>query len=117
VSHAGKDPEIVSGGTVSEVGRGLDQRAAAVRASHRSPYLDTRWDSVFDFIVQIGVMVGNGSGASTANSPCSAADAPPVTLVSDWKLLEIRHVCFAACRSSVRQPVFSGPKSPDAPEP
>ena len=37
MSHAGKDPEIVSGGTVSEVGRGLEQRAAAVRASHRSP--------------------------------------------------------------------------------
>jgi uncharacterized protein DUF2779 len=40
-----------------------------------------------------------------------------VTLVSDGKPREIRHLRFAACRSSVRQRVFSGPKSPDAPGP
>jgi hypothetical protein len=44
-------------------------------------------------------------------------DVSPVTLVSDGKPREIRHLRFAACRSSVRQRVFSGPKSPDAPEP
>lgn len=55
-----------------------------------------------------------GSGASADNSPCWAADASPVTLVSDGKPREIRHLCFAASRSSVRPGVFSGPKSPDA---
>jgi hypothetical protein len=58
-----------------------------------------------------------GCGASAGKSPCSAADASPVTLVSDGKPLQIRHLCFVASRSSVRQGVFSGPKSPDAPEP
>src|SRR5271169_7074778 len=58
-----------------------------------------------------------GCGASADNSPCSAADASPVTLVSDGKPLQIKHLCFMASRSSVRQGVFSGPKSPDAPEP
>jgi hypothetical protein len=42
----------------------------------------------------------NGSAASADNSPRSAAETPRVTLVSDWKRLEI-----------------SGPKSLDAPEP
>jgi len=58
-----------------------------------------------------------GSGASADNSPSSGADASPVTLVSDGKRPEIRHLCFAACWSSVRQRPFSRPKSPDAPEP
>ena len=44
-------------------------------------------------------------------------DVSPVTLISDGKPREIRHLRFAACRSSVRQRVLSGPKSPDAPEP
>ena len=50
-------------------------------------------------------------------APSSGADTCPVTLVSDGKRPEIRHLCFAACRSSVRQRACSGPKSPDAPEP
>ena len=58
-----------------------------------------------------------GSGASADNSPCSAADEPPVTFVSDGNRLEIRHLRFAASRSYARQQVFSSPKSPDAPEP
>src|ERR1022692_2476048 len=51
------------------------------------------------------------------NSLRSAAEALKGTLVSDGKRLEIRHFCFAACRSSIRQEVFAGPKSLDAPEP
>ena len=58
-----------------------------------------------------------GSGASEDNSLCSAAEALKGTLVNDGKRLEIRHFCFAACGSSVRQEVFAGPKSLDAPEP
>src|ERR1039457_6210450 len=46
-----------------------------------------------------------------------AADASRVDLVSDWKRLELKHMCFAVCRSSARERAFSGPKSPDAPEP
>src|SRR5450631_1180628 len=46
-----------------------------------------------------------------------AADASRVGLVSDWKRLKLKHMCFAVCRSSVRERAFSGPKSPDAPEP
>jgi hypothetical protein len=41
----------------------------------------------------------------------------PVTLVSDGKRPETRHLCFAACWSSVRQRPFPRPKSLDAPEP
>ena len=59
----------------------------------------------------------DGSGASADNSPCSAAEALKGTLVNDGKRLEMRHFCFAACASSVRQEVFAGPKSLDAPEP
>jgi hypothetical protein len=58
-----------------------------------------------------------GSGASADNSLRSAAEALKGTLVSDGKRLEIRHFCFAACGSSIRQEVFAGPKSLDAPEP
>jgi hypothetical protein len=58
-----------------------------------------------------------GSGASADNSLRSAAEALKGTLVNDGKRLEIRHFCFAACGSSVRQEVFAGPKSLDAPEP
>jgi hypothetical protein len=39
------------------------------------------------------------------------AEALKGTLVSDGKRLEIRHFCFAACGSSIRQEVFAGPKS------
>src|SRR5450759_31258 len=46
-----------------------------------------------------------------------AADASRVGLVSDWKRLKLKHMCFAVCRSSARERAFSGPKSPDAPEP
>src|ERR1035441_94801 len=59
----------------------------------------------------------DGSGASADNSLRSAAEALKGTLVNDGKRLEIRHFCFAACGSSVRQEVFAGPKSLDAPEP
>ena len=59
----------------------------------------------------------DGSGASADNSLRSAAEALKGTLVNDGKRLEIRHFCFAACGSSVRQKVFAGPKSLDAPEP
>ena len=52
-----------------------------------------------------------GSGASADNSLRSAAEALKGTLVNDGKRLEIRHFCFAACESSVRQEVFAGPKS------
>ena len=58
-----------------------------------------------------------GSGASADNSLRSAAEALKGTLVSDGKRLEITHFCFAACGSSIRQEVFAGPKSLDAPEP
>src|ERR1022692_1406708 len=58
-----------------------------------------------------------GSGASADNSLRSAAEALKGTLVNDGKRLEIGHFCFAACGSSIRQEVFAGPKSPDAPEP
>jgi hypothetical protein len=58
-----------------------------------------------------------GSGASADNSLRSAAEALKGTLASDGKRLEIRHFCFAACGSSIRQEVFAGPKSLDAPEP
>jgi hypothetical protein len=61
--------------------------------------------------------VHGGSGASADNSLRSAAEALKGTLVSDGKRLEIRHFCFAACGSSIRQEVFAGPKSLDAPEP
>jgi hypothetical protein len=47
----------------------------------------------------------------------STAEAPKVTLVRDRKRLEIRHLGFAACGSSIRQGAFAVPKSPDAPEP
>jgi hypothetical protein len=60
---------------------------------------------------------GKGSGASADNSLRSAAEALKSTLVSDGKRLEIRHFCFAACGSSIRQEVFAGLKSLDAPEP
>src|ERR1019366_7968192 len=46
-----------------------------------------------------------------------AAESLKGTLVSGGKRLEIRHFCFAACGSSIRQEVFAGPKSLDAPEP
>jgi hypothetical protein len=59
----------------------------------------------------------DGSGASADNSLSSTAEAPKVTLVGDGKRLEIRHLGFAACESSIRQGVFAGPKSLDAPEP
>jgi hypothetical protein len=49
-----------------------------------------------------------GSDASADNSLRSAAEALKGTLVSDWKRLEIRHFCFAACGSSIRQEVFAG---------
>src|ERR1039457_2506173 len=65
----------------------------------------------------LGKTASKGSGASVDNSPSSAADACPVTLVSDGKQPKTRHLCFAACWSSVRQRPFSRPKSPDAPEP
>ena len=58
-----------------------------------------------------------GSGASADNSLRSAAEALKGTLVSVGEPLEIRHFCFATCGSSVRQEVFAGPKSLDAPEP
>src|SRR5450755_728611 len=58
-----------------------------------------------------------GSGASADNSLRSAAESLKGTLVSGGKRLEIRHFCFAACGSSIRQEVFAGPKSLDAPEP
>jgi hypothetical protein len=45
------------------------------------------------------------------------AEAPNVTLVRDGKRLEIRHLGFAACGSSIRQEAFAGSKSLDAPEP
>ena len=60
---------------------------------------------------------GDGSGASADNSLRSAAEALKGSLVSDGKRLEIRHFCFAACGSSIRQEVFAAPKSLDAPEP
>src|ERR1022692_2844650 len=63
------------------------------------------------------VLAVDGSGASADNSLRSAAEAFKGTLVSDGKRLEIRHFCFAACGSSIRQEVFAGPKSLDAPEP
>src|SRR5450631_4469370 len=47
-----------------------------------------------------------GSGASADNSLRSAAEALKGTLVSDVKRLEIRHFCFAACGSSIRQEVL-----------
>jgi hypothetical protein len=47
----------------------------------------------------------------------STAEAPKVTLVTDGKRLEIRHLGFAACGSSIRRGAFAGPKSLDAPEP
>src|ERR1017187_5482486 len=59
----------------------------------------------------------SGSGASADNSLRSVAEALKGTLVSGGKRLEIRHFCFAACGSSIRQEVFAGPKSLDAPEP
>jgi hypothetical protein len=59
----------------------------------------------------------SGSGASADNSLRSAAEALKSTLVSDGKRLEIRHLCLAACGSSIREGVFAGPKSLDAPEP
>src|ERR1700726_4934279 len=40
-----------------------------------------------------------------------------ITLVRDGKRLEIRHLGFTVCGSSIRQGVFAGPKSLDAPEP
>jgi hypothetical protein len=43
-----------------------------------------------------------GSGASADNSLRSTAEAPKVTLVRDGKQLEIRHLGFAACGSSIR---------------
>jgi hypothetical protein len=46
----------------------------------------------------------------------STAEAPKVTLVRDGKRLEMRHLGFAACGSSIRQGVFAGPQSLDAPE-
>jgi hypothetical protein len=52
-----------------------------------------------------------GSGASAVNSPCSAADAASVILVSNWKRLEIRHLCFETCQSSVRSEA-SPPQNP-----
>src|ERR1017187_555499 len=58
----------------------------------------------------------SGSGASADNSLRSAAEALKGTLVSGGKRLEIRHFCFAACGSSIRQEVFAGPISLDAPE-
>jgi hypothetical protein len=59
----------------------------------------------------------SGSGASADNSLRSTAEAPKVTLVRDGKRLEIKHLGFAACGSSIRQGEFAVPKSPDAPEP
>jgi hypothetical protein len=58
-----------------------------------------------------------GSGASADNSLRSAAEVLKSTLVNDGKRLEIRHFCLAACGSSIREGVFAGPKSLDAPEP
>jgi hypothetical protein len=58
-----------------------------------------------------------GSGASADNGLRSTAEAPKVTLVRDGKRLEIKHLGFAACGPSIRQGVFAGPKSQDAPEP
>ena len=63
-----------------------------------------------------GLMKYYGSGASADNSPSSHTDACPVTLVSDGKQPETRHLCFAACRSSVHERAFCDLKSPDAPE-
>ena len=89
--------------------RGLDRLRSTDKVSI-GKYLKL-WDGT------ISAERRNGSGASADNSPSSAADACPVTLVSDGKPLEIGHLCFAASRSSVHQGVFSGPKSADAPEP
>jgi predicted signal transduction protein with EAL and GGDEF domain len=47
----------------------------------------------------------------------STAEALKSTLVSDGKRLEITHFCLAACGTSIREGVFAGPKSLDAPEP
>ena len=58
-----------------------------------------------------------GSGASAVTRARSVADAPPVALVSDRKQLATTHMRLTASQSSVRQRVFSRPKSPDAPEP
>jgi hypothetical protein len=67
----------------------------AVRTKQRELVLS---DSMSEFMGQLA-----GSDASADNSLCSGAEGPPVTFVSDGNRLEIRHVCFAACRSSVRQ--------------
>src|ERR1019366_9507811 len=87
------------------------------------PRLGQRHRELHDlFLERFGVpsrkgVLRTGSGASADNSLRSAAEALKGTLVSDGKRLEIRHFCFAACGSSIRQEVFAGPKSLDAPEP
>src|ERR1035438_9004972 len=87
------------------------------------PRLGQRHRELHDlFLERFGVpsrkgVLRTGSGASADNSLRSAAEALKGTLVSDGKRLEIRHFRFAACGSSIRQEVFAGPKSLDAPEP
>ena len=58
-----------------------------------------------------------GSGASADNSLRATAEAPKVTLVREENRLELRHLGLAACAPSIRQGVFAGPESLDAPEP
>src|ERR1039457_1310275 len=53
----------------------------SVVANRKGSYLPDRYDPIV-------FLHSNGSGASADNSPWSAADASPVTLVSDGKRLE-----------------------------
>src|ERR1022692_5341129 len=97
------------------------QRVGSVDMSQYAPQLSSTINlvaaSLGISIVPRSMQGLRGSGASADNSLRSAAAALKGTLVSDGKRLEIRHFCFAACGSSIRQEVFAGPKSLDAPEP
>jgi len=60
---------------------------------------------------------GIGSGTFADNSRNSIAEAPRVTLLGDGKRLEIRDFGSSTYGPSIRQGVFTSPKSLDAPEP